>query len=354
MAALAEELIAPVVNPIVDGAFQCPLCECSCSRKSYLVKHLNVSHKGISAADARLVPLDLVSCSLCPTLCCSALGVQQHFSRTHRGQAAVAQPVEIPGQLEAATVAIGPEIAPEVNPNESWSDFISLFQLPLAFVHWSWRPLIRRIITRLIGKFCREGSANVPAMLQDLAAFLILPGLIKLKYLKQLSQGKNLRVIDFLRDVDNAFDAGAKIIEVARGYAAGQRLRRETPSPDTVIPGLARRAKQLVKEQRYSAACELVDRIQSRLDDPAANLNPMPLAMYRACIHLLTIVTLFLSGVRTKLQTAYKSAVPKWSSLLKICASLPLLVLRDGPIGRYHRSCCSILEPKWILNTMHA
>jgi hypothetical protein len=118
-------------------------------------------------------------------------------------------------------------------------------------------------------------------MLQDLAAFLILPGLIKLKYLKQLSQGKNLRVIDFLRDVDNAFDAGAKIIEVARGYAAGQRLRRETPSPDTVIPGLARRAKQLVKEQRYSAACELVDRIQSRLDDPAANLNPMPLAEAR-------------------------------------------------------------------------
>ena len=141
----------------------------------------------------------------------------------------------------------------------TFRDLASSFRLGLYYFHYSWKDLIRSIMTSLLSSTI---DANEIKAARAILAFQMLPGMIEVtRRRKDL-----MRTIDFLRAIDSSADSAIYVIQTAVIWKSKYGDRPGVVPKEVTVELLKARVERLISQGRISNANRILLVIDELLD----------------------------------------------------------------------------------------
>jgi hypothetical protein len=141
---------------------------------------------------------------------------------------------------------------------DDFRDLAAFFNLPSYYVHYTWVPITKVIMTELL-----HGMVHIDFKYaaRNILAFQLLPGMIEL-----MRRVRNfMKPIDFLRAIASARDASVAIIRTAVAWK--QKMgNQEIQYKELTIPFLVAKAEQLIGTGLITKANRILDRVQNMIN----------------------------------------------------------------------------------------
>jgi hypothetical protein len=132
------------------------------------------------------------------------------------------------------------------------------FNLPLYYIHYTWIPLLRAILTKLLHGMVHN---NLRFAARNILAFHLLPGMIELMRRVRTF----MRPIDFLRGIDSAHNPSISIIRIAVSWK--QKLGNiEIRYKEQTIPFLVAKAERCLSIGLITKANRILAQVQNLIN----------------------------------------------------------------------------------------
>ena len=141
----------------------------------------------------------------------------------------------------------------------TFRDLASSFRLGLYYFHYSWKDLIRSIMTSLLSS---KIDANEIKAARAILAFQMLPGMIEVTRRRKDS----MRTIDFLRAIDSSADSAIYVIQTAVIWKSKYGDRPGVVPKEVTVELLKARVERLISQGRISNANRILLVIDELLD----------------------------------------------------------------------------------------